>query len=560
MIGRELAAWWSGPDSRRPRWPQMSRERLRRARRRWHRALVLSLAVGVAVGLATAGFEWITAHVLLEHVLALPEPALIFVPGFGLLAATLLIHKFAHTTPSISDDYLRAYHERPRDTSKRTVAARIAGAITTLGSGVAMGFEGPAIYLGSTIGSWFQTRYHRFFTERDRHALLVAGAAAGVAAIFKAPATGAVFALEVPYQQDTASHAVLPAIVAAASSYLTYVAFYGTGRLFAVAGAPAFDARDLLGGIALGLACGVGARGFAWSLRAGKRVHARRAWRSAIVAAGLVAAVGALGFALFSRSLTIGPGYNAIHWSLDPTRSLELVAALLVLRSLATVLGVSGGGAGGLFIPLVVEGWLLGRCAEGIAETHTALFPVIGAAAFLGAGYRTPIAETTGRPGFIVPGLVATAVAQLAMGSRSVTDQQLERRVGSLDRRLEQPVRFVMDAPPPTCHPEARLRQIRDLAARSPSGLVAVIDDDRLVGAVTGRTLLAATSRSVARELVDPECPMLDADMSLGEALSTLRASDHDSGPVIDDLHAVIGSLRAVAFFDAASLGGDTVG
>ena len=117
-------------------------------------------------------------------------------------------------------------------------------------------------------------------------------------------------------------------------------------------------------------------------------------------------------------------------------RGLALLAALFALRAAATTLTIAGGGAGGVFIPLVVQGWLLGALMEGSLSTHTTLFPVIGAAAFLGAGYRTPIAavvfvaEATGRPGFIVPALVATAVAQLVMGSQSVTSYQLNRRRG----------------------------------------------------------------------------------------------------------------------------------
>jgi CIC family chloride channel protein len=64
--------------------------------------------------------------------------------------------------------------------------------------GGAMGFEGPSIYIGSTIGSTLQRRFTAWFSREDAKLLLVAGAAAGVSAIFKAPATGAVFALEVP--------------------------------------------------------------------------------------------------------------------------------------------------------------------------------------------------------------------------------------------------------------------------------------------------------------------------------------------------------------------------
>ena len=57
-------------------------------------------------------------------------------------------------------------------------------------------------------------------------------------------------------------------------------------------------------------------------------------------------------------------------------------------------------------------------------------FTVIGAAAFLGAGYRVPlaavvfVAEATGRPGFVVPGLLAAVVAELVMGRESVTAYQ----------------------------------------------------------------------------------------------------------------------------------------
>ncbi len=92
---------------------------------------------------------------------------------------------------------------------------------------------------------------------------------------------------------------------------------------------------------------------------------------------------------------------------------------------------VAGGGVGGLFVPLVVAGALLGRLAVGVVGGgNTTLFVVIGVAAFLGAGYRVPlaavmfVAETTGRPGFVVPGLLAAVAAMLVMGRGSVTTYQ----------------------------------------------------------------------------------------------------------------------------------------
>jgi CIC family chloride channel protein len=88
-----------------------------------------------------------------------------------------------------------------------------------------------------------------------------------------------------------------------------------------------------------------------------------------------------------------------------------------------------------LFIPLVIQGALVGRAIGGLFEAQTTtLFPVVGMAAFLGAGYRVPlaavvfVAEFTGRPGFVVPGLIAAVVAQLLMGRSSLSPYQMPGR------------------------------------------------------------------------------------------------------------------------------------
>jgi chloride channel protein, CIC family len=386
--------------------------------------------------LAIAGFEGLTSRILLDWVFEWPRVAQVAAPGIGLALAWAALHWFGRdASPSTSDEYLRAYHEPEHPFETRPFPARVVASIATLGFGGAMGFEGPSIYIGAGIGSWLERRFGRFLTKDDLRLLLVAGAAAGVSAIFKAPATGAIFAIEVPYQEDTAAHALLPALVGSATSYLTYVAFYGTTPLFAISGQPDFDATRLLGALGLGILAGLGARAFALALRAAKSHSSRQSTWRRLTNGGLgLAAVTTICFVVFDDGLTLGPGYRAIAWTLDPKRGVALIAALFVLHAIATLLTVEGGGAGGLFIPLFVQGWLLGRLVQGVTRTHTSLFPVVGAAAFLGAGYRTPIAaivfvaEATGRPGFVVPALLATAIAQVLMGTSSVTTYQHVRR------------------------------------------------------------------------------------------------------------------------------------
>ena len=132
-----------------------------------------------------------------------------------------------------------------------------------------------------------------------------------------------------------------------------------------------------------------------------------------------------------------------------------LIAAILVLRCLATSATIAGGGVGGLFIPLVVAGALAGRFVGGsVHALDTSLFTVIGVAAFLGAGYRVPlaavmfVAEATGRPGFVVPGLIAAVVAELMMGPRSVTTYQRPAVVDTPPTRLQSPSADTSDVDP----------------------------------------------------------------------------------------------------------------
>lgn len=400
------------------------------------RSYLLAIAVGLSTGLVVAGFERLVVDQLFDRVLRAPLWFQAVSVPLGLVVATLTLRWIGHgASPATADEYIRNFHlDEPLDLAP--VPARVVASAATLGSGAAMGLEGPSIYMGAAIGAWVQSRFAWLFGSDDRKMLLVCGAAAGVAAIFKAPATGVVFALEVPYRQDLARRMLLPAMFAAAASYVVFAAINGTEPLFPISGAPPFDLRDLGGAALLGLLCGGGARLFAWGVRAAK--HAVGRWSVAIrlpVASALLVAVFVAGRVLTGESLMIGSGYEAITWSLEPNHGAGLILAVFALRALATTTAVGGGGVGGLFVPLVVQGALLGSAVGVLVDsTDTTLFPLLGVAAFLGAGYRVPlaavvfVAETTGRPGFVVPALIAAAASQLVMGHDSVSEYQQDMR------------------------------------------------------------------------------------------------------------------------------------
>jgi CIC family chloride channel protein len=399
---------------------------------RSRQVVVLAAVTGAVTGLVVAGFEQVVSDVALDHIMQLSPWLLAAMPLVGLLLAAVLLRVVARTpSPDTSDAYLRAFHDADEPMRAREIPGKLLAAITTLGFGGAMGLEGPSLAFGAAFGSWLQRRFARIVGPADRNLLLVAGAAAGVAAIFKAPATGAIFALEVPYQDDFARRMLLPALVSAASGYLVFAAINGTAPIFPVHGTPPFSFADLAGAALLGVVAALVARGFAWWLRAAKRsLHTvPLAVRLPIAGFGLAACFTS-SYLLTDRPLGIGPGYEVIDWVAHRHRALWLLAIVLLVRMVATTATVGGGGVGGLFIPLVVCGAVLGGLAGEVAGDQTSLFLVIGVAAFLGAGYRVPlaavmfVAETTGRPGFVVPALLAAVAAELVMGRSSVTEYQ----------------------------------------------------------------------------------------------------------------------------------------
>jgi CIC family chloride channel protein len=213
-----------------------------------------------------------------------------------------------------------------------------------------------------------------------------------------------------------------------------FVAINGTAPLFDVGGAPAFGFRDLAGAVLVGVVAGLGARLFALAIRLGKAWSSRPlAARLALAGPAVVASV-LLGRAATGSDVVVGSGYEVVHWAGEHHATSALLAVLL-LRCLCTAAVVAGGGVGGLFVPLVVagilEGQLIGRAVHSLDDD---LFGLVGVAAFLGAGYRVPlaavmfVAESSGRPGFVVPGLLAAVAAELVVGDASVTAYQ--RRSG----------------------------------------------------------------------------------------------------------------------------------
>ncbi len=396
-------------------------------------------------------FEWTWEFVRGVYV---QKPWLMFVllPA-GFLTSALLIRgiqpgRYSHGT----EEVLNAYHTPGAQIRSRPYLRRTAGSLATIGVGGSAGLEGAAILTGSWFASYLVRRMKFLrLEEEDRRVLLLVGAAAGVAAIFRAPFTGLLFSLELPYKGDVAKNAFVPGLLASASSYLTYVTIVGTSPIFQFDGGIELILGDLPWTLLIGLACGL----LAWvfvklnHLTRGIFRHRLVPWELGAVVGGLlVATLGYVSLQYFGRPLALGPGYDTAGHLFIGDYTLELLLILLGLKVASTLFTLGTFGVGGIFFQSFLIGGMVGAVMHatlaffGWSASLPALFVTAGMASFLAAAYKTPIAATafvaegTGSAEYIIPAFVASAVAYIVSGATSISDMQRDpttKRFDALD-------------------------------------------------------------------------------------------------------------------------------
>ncbi|MFV2040056.1 MAG: chloride channel protein, partial [Acidimicrobiales bacterium] len=460
------------------------------------RIVIASAVLGAATAVLVASFDYLVIEIMLEQLLEQPLWVKAIAPAIGLAAAAAILRFVGGgASPGTSDEYIRAFHERTPNLPIKLLPAKLLAGVATIGSGGSLGLEGPSIYAGATLGQQLQDSLARFFRRDEAKILLTAGAAAGVAAIFRAPATGVMFALEAPYKGDVARRALLPALLASATSFVVFATLLGTDSVFPTLGTTdrQIDVIDLLGGAIIGLVAGLAGRGYAWLVRQAKAISSDLPMVQRLVGAGvLLGGLIVAGELLFDDTITLGPGFEGLAWLREGDRSLGLIAGLFAFQLAATIVTIGGGGVGGLFIPLAVQGIIMGSFIGGvIGEEQTSLYPTLGLAAFLGAGYRVPIAavmfvaESTGASPYVVPALVAAAMSQLVAGQSSVSGYQRSERMGHLEGRFQLPIASALSTDVLTVPPDATAAEFvygHVLGRRERT--VTVVDDGRYLGMV----------------------------------------------------------------------------
>jgi CIC family chloride channel protein len=406
--------------------------------RKW---LIIAPVIGLITGLVITGVVVIILGQLWPPVLSYYlHHHWAIVPGitFGFIA-TGLIMQFLTPDPNehSTEEIIRSYHEHEGRVDVRSFVPKLIAAITTVGFGGSAALEGPSIYGGAAIGSWLWTKLRRLrLTDRDRRIMLICGAAAGMSAVFRAPLTGIVFALEMPYRDDLAHEALVPSLIASVVSFVTLSSFLGATPLFNFSGSTTFERHDLYWSALLGLIVGLVAMVFVITFRRARTFCVEWAiphWLKLAIGGLLTGLCGLLFLQIYPGNLVpIGPNYEAVGDILGSQHGTVQLVIFSVLKLGATLFTLAVGGVSAMFVPLFLTGGSIGTAfAQSVVHSSTVdLYAAVGMASFIAAGYKTPlaavvfVAEATGGHAFIIPALIGAAVAYAASGDASASGDQ----------------------------------------------------------------------------------------------------------------------------------------
>jgi chloride channel protein, CIC family len=510
---------------------------------------------------------------------------LLIVPTVGGLISGWIVFTFAPEAEGHgTDNVIDSYHRKQGQIRPRVPLIKIVASSITIGTGGSGGREGPIAQIGAGFGSLLANVL--WMSIADRRILMAAGMGAGIAAIFRAPLAGALFASEVLYRSpEFEPEVIMPAAIACVVSYCTYGLYTGWQPLFKT-GELTFDNPLQLGPYLLLVLfmiflASLYTRTFYGTVHLFHRLPVPRHFRPAIGAF----LTGLLGLALYyafgrreSVLSVLAFGYGSLQSAISggPDVTVGILLAVAFGKILTTSLTIGSGGSGGVFGPSMVIGGcgggalglLLHQYWPGLVP-QPASFVIVGMAGFFAAAAKTPIStliivsEMTGGYHLLLPALWVCVLAFLLSDDQSIYTNQVETRSrspahqGSFVREMVGTVRvrqFLDGARAfPVVHAGDSLAAVLDRLDGSLYMVLPVVDaENRLLGVIDLEEAHQASYAGelaplvVAQDLMRADIRPLTPDDDLDRALELFVENDVLALPIVGDLkqQQVIGMIR----------------
>jgi CIC family chloride channel protein len=452
---------------------------------------------------------------------------------------------------SIEAILTRGSRVEPRVAVLKPISAAI-----SIGTGGPFGAEGPIIMTGGAVGSVIAQLLD--LTAVERKTLLVAGAAAGMTAVFDSPLSAVLLAIEV-LLFEFKPRSLAPVAAAVTTSFLLRGPLISTHALFLVVPHHVhLTAVDQLLCIPVGATGGLLAIVATYLIYRSEDVYERLPvhwmWWPGI--GGLIIGLGGL---IEPRAL--GVGYDVIDAFLTGRAGLSLIIGILIVKTLIWSLSLGSGTSGGVLAPTFMIGSALGAL-EGhvLPGVSPGFWALIGLAACVGGVIRAPLTgivfplELTHEWRMLVPCLIGSLSAYLLSAlalKRSVLTERIARRGFHLSQEYStDPLEMLLVAEVMRPDPVAAEagRPVRELLARadlhgqwlypvlrSDGGLVGVIPRNELVRRHGGGDELAESLAQPPRIIAHPDDTLRELAQRMGElhATSAVVVSRSDPTQVV---------------------------
>lgn len=364
-----------------------------------------------------------------------------------------------------------------------------------IGSGGPFGAEGPVIMTGGAAASLLAQAFH--LTSAERKALLVAGACAGMTAVFGTPLAAILLAVEL-LLFELRPRSLLPVALACTVAGFLRPLWAEAGPLFAMQTPPA-DTIALVSCVAAGLACGMlctAMSSILYKVEDGfGRLPIHWMWWPAL--GGLVVGLGG-----WLEPRALGVGYDVIGDLLADGLALRVVVALVLVKAVIWAVALGSGTSGGILAPLLMIGAGLG-CVLGpwLPGGDVRLWALVCMAATLGGTMRAPLMavvfafELTWDTNALLPTILGCVVAygfSVVAMPRSILTEKIARRglhvyreygVDPLERHFVSEVMTADAVTIPAGMPVPEV-QARYFGADQKHRAYPVVDDGRLLGMI----------------------------------------------------------------------------
>jgi chloride channel protein, CIC family len=544
---------------------------------------VLAVVIGAIAGLSAVLFRGLIGlfhnllflgHLSWEYDANLHTPAspwgpwVVVVPVVGALGVAFLVQNFApeargHGVPEVVD---ALYYNRGVIRPVVALIKSLASALS-IGSGGAVGREGPIMQIGSAFGSSVAQLLRVPFWQRVT--MIAAGAAGGIAATFNTPVGGVLFAVEIMLLEVSARTLVPVAISTATATYVGRI-FFGSHPSFVI---PALETSNfqltspsvLLAFVGLGALMGLVSLAYIRSIYAFEDLFDRFPGGYYVRHAGGMLAVGILFYVLLrttGRYHIEGVGYATVQDVLTGAlESVPLLLLLFVLKLFATSVTLGSGASGGIFSPALYMGATLGAAYALVVSSAVPwlslsppAFALAGMAGVMGGSTGAAMAaivmifEMTLDYNVIIPMTITVALSygvRSRLCAESIYSLKLARRGHRIPESLRTNVHELRRAADlmETTHAQletfSRLDDVaRILAERSDVSWFLVVDADRVVGALTRSDALGALGErgrgATVGEIVRRDWLRVAPQAHLADIVSGMRAHAASCALVVD--------------------------